>query len=203
MLLYQYPPKSDKRTKQLLEFHAAGERKKLKKEAFKNIVIALSVILLTFFIDNIAVKIFTLAVSAFFVFLAYVICTSAKQYNNNNDWTRIYDDKIEHSQNCFASQKVMEFTVKYSDIESTHQDWLGRLIINLKEDHTVKAAVKKRDTIKALKIKKNCISLSFNNTQPKLYLIKEMSEKIKYPKKEYISYKDYEDDWDDFDKKKD
>ena len=57
MLLYEYPPKVDKRTAQLLEFSAAGERKKVRKNATKSIVIGLIIVLIGVLIDNIPVKI--------------------------------------------------------------------------------------------------------------------------------------------------
>lgn len=190
MLLYEYPPKVDKRTAQLLEFSASGERKKIRKNALKSVILGLLIAVIALFVDNLVVKIIVLLISAFNFFTSYLLYKSASQINDKNNWTRIYDDHIEHSQSGVVIGKTFEITVYYDDILRSYQNSMGELVFELnKTDNTVYRMISKKKTDDLI-VKDYKLSLYFVNSKPKLYLIDNLYEKIKYPKKNYIPYED-------------
>lgn len=194
MLLYEYPPKVDKRTAQLLEFSAVGERKKVRKNALKSIVIGLIIVLIGIFIDNIPVKILILFIGAYNLFAAYLLYKSASQINDNNNWTKIYDDHIEHSQSGVVVGKTFEMTFYYDDILRTTQNSMGELVFEFTNTDKVTYRIISKKGSDDLIVKDNKLSLYFLNSKPKLYLIENFYEKIKYPKKNYLPYEDDEDE---------
>lgn len=194
MLLYEYPPKNDKRTAQLLEFHACAERKKIRKNALKSLILSVIVAAVALFIPEIAVKIVVLLVAAVGLVSAYLVYFSSKQINSKNDWTKIYDDRIEHSQTAVASNRVTHFCINYEDIKSSRQNIIGELVLKLKEDNNVRVTVSDGKTVKEKAVRDNCVTLYFSNSKPKLYLINNLYEKIGYPKKDYVAIEDDDED---------
>lgn len=194
MLIYQYPPKVDKMTKQMQEFNASLERKKYKKDALKNLCLAFILFVISFFVPFIPVKILLIVFGSFYVFLSYLIFHFGKCLNSPNAWTKVYDDRIEHSQVGKITPFVTKSVVYFEDIESSYQNAVGDLCFKLKDDCKSKAEVTKRNATTSQKLKNNEISLSFNDPDPKLYIINEFYEIIKYPKKNYREIVDDEDE---------
>lgn len=196
MLLYEYPPKQDKRTSSIIEFNASMERKKIRKNAVKNVVIGVAIAALSFAVPNIPVRIFVLTLAGFELFIAYFLYRSTLSINSKNNCSRIYDDHIEHRQTGVMSGRITEFNVCYEDIESSAQNAVGDLVIKLNENNSAEMKRVKGGKIEALPIKNNCVVLVFNNSEPKYYLINNLYEKIRYPKKEYLPYVDDEEEED-------
>lgn len=194
MLLYEYPPEQDKRTSSIIEFNASMERKKIRKNAIKNVVIGVAVAALSFAVPNIPIRIFVLALSGFELFIAYFLYRSTLSINSKNDRTKIYDDHIEHRQTGVMSGRITEFNICYEDIESSAQNAVGDLVIKLKEKNNAEVKRVKGDKTEALPLKNNCALLVFNSSEPKYYMINNLYEKIKYPKKEYLPYVDDEEE---------
>ena len=193
MLLYEYPPKIDKRTAQLVEFSAANESKKIKKNATKSLIIGIFIVMIALFIPQTVVKIFILLIAGFNIFTAYLLYKSAEQINDKNNWTRIYDDHIEHSQTSVVSGKATEISFYYDDVEKTSQNLLGEMVFNLKNTENTKVFVKTKKGTKEAPVKNNTVSLYFVNSKPKIFLIDNLYEKINYPKKNYLVIEDDED----------
>ena len=194
MLLFQYPPKIDKRTAQLVEFNASKERKKIRKNAVKSVAVGLVILALSFFVSNIAVKFFVFLVAGFNMFTAYLLYKSADQINDKNNWTRIYDDHIEHSQTGVVTGKITEITFYYDDVEKTSQNALGEMVFTFKNTERIKVLVKTKKENREVAVKNNGFSLYFVNSKPKLFLIENLYDKINYPKKNYIVIQDDEDE---------
>lgn len=194
MLIYQFPPRVDKTTKQLEEFNASVQRKKIRKDGFKNLVLGLILFAISFFVPFVPVKILLYVLTAFYFFLAYMVFHYAKWINTSDSWTKVYDDRIEHSQIGALTSRVIVSTVYFEDIVSSSQNMIGELCIKLKENHKSKLSQTKNGQTTPIEIKDNVISMFFDNPKPKLYLINEMYDRIKYPKKEYNVIEDDEDD---------
>lgn len=193
-LLYQYPPKIDRKTAQLRKFNDSLERKKYNKNAVKNVAVALIMGIIAFFIPTAAVKIFVFLLSAMSFFSAYLLYKCGESINSPDNWTKIYEDRIEHSQINVISNKITQFCIKFDDIENSRQNAIGELVFVLKDGHgaTVTSISKGRETNQ--KIKNNSVSISFINSKPKMYLINNMYSQIKYPKKNYNIIEDDEDE---------
>ncbi len=194
MLLYEYPPKVDKRTAQLVEFSAARERKKVKKNAAKSAVLGVLIAIIAFIVDVIWVKIFILLIAAFNLFTAYLLYKSSTQINDKNNWTKIYDDHIEHSQSGVVIGKTFEMIIFYDDVLRTTQNSMGELVFELKTtDRATYRMISKKGSNDVV-IKNNSLSFYFINSKLKLFLIDNLYDKIKYPKKDYIPYEDDDDE---------
>ena len=196
MLLYEYPPKCDKLTEQLVEFNASNERKKIRRNALKNVLLALVIFVISFFIENAVVRIFVVLLSLLSLGSAYVIYLSSDQLNDKRSKTKIYDDRIEHSQTGVFLNRITEFVVPFDDVESSAQNIMGDMVFRLKNGHNVSVKVVSKGKERGGKIKDNCVTLLFANTKPKLFLIDNLHERINYPKKNYLPLEDDdEDDW--------
>lgn len=194
MLIYQYPPKVDRTTRQMQEFNASLERKKYKKDALKNLCLAFILVVISFFVPFVPVKILLIVFTVFYVFLSYLIFHYGMFINSSKIWTKVYDDRIENSQLSALMPWFKVSVVYFEDIESSYQNVVGDLCFKLKDGYKSKVEVSKKNTIISQEIKNNELSLHFSDTQPKLFIINEFYEKIKYPKKEYREIVDEDED---------
>lgn len=190
MLVYQYPPKVDKTTMQMREFNASLERKKFKKDSLKNIVLGLVLFAISFFVPFVPVKILLCVFALFYIFLGYLIYNYANYINSPDMWTRVYDDRIEHSQVSTLTRRVYTTTVYFDDVESSHQTFMGELCFKLCDKPKSHCEIVKNGASAKKNIKNNEIALFFDDTEPKLFIINELYEKIKYPKKDYLEIVD-------------
>lgn len=168
MLLYKFPKKLSAQE----QIEQAGERmrvnKKLRKLKIQNVILIAAAILLVWRVPVIWLKVLT----AFFLLACFavnsLILMSVKRQEDSGAYTKIYDDRIEHKQaNLFnlKKSKYKEITVYYKDIVASAQDVFGNLQFKLRNGEI--------------------ISLYFCDTNTKLFLIDNLHEKIKYPKREF------------------
>ncbi len=194
MLVYQYPPKIDRTTMQMQEFNASLERKKYKKDSLKTVFLGLLLFAISFFVPFVPVKILLYVFCLFHVFMGILVYNYAKNINSKDNFTKIYDDRIEHSQKSPVTMRVKKFTVFFDDVEKSCQNVVGELCITLKSEHKSVCQVVTKDGVSEINIKNNQISLCFPDPEPKLYIINEFYEKIHYPKKVYREIIDDEED---------
>lgn len=175
-LLYEYPEVVSK-AKQI---SAAKEReqdmKKIKKMLFNSTVLCAVLLLVCVLCEFVWLKI-ALCVFAVLIFSAsLVFAASLKAATDPDVYVKIYDDHIESYQPSAFGAKKHSVNLNYSDIAESRQTVTGSMSFLLK-DGTSK-------------------SIYFVNTAAKLFLINELHESIKYPKKNYIEYKNTEsDEW--------
>lgn len=168
MLLYKFPKKLSASE----QIEQASEQmkinKKIKKLKIQNVILIAAAILLVWRVPIIWLKILT----AFFLLACFavnsLILMSVKRQEDSGAYTKIYDDRIEHKQaNLFnlKKSKYKEITVFYKDIIASVQDVFGNLQFKLQNGEIV--------------------SLYFCDANTKLFLINNLHEKIKYPKREF------------------
>ena len=168
MLLYKFPKKLS--ASEQIEY--AGERmrinKKIRKLKIQNVILLAVIFILLWRVPVIWLKLFNTFILLIYIAFNSLILMSLKRQADSGAYTKIFDDRIEHKQaNLFNLKKTnyREVTVFYDDIESSSQNAFGNLQLKL--------------------ISGEIVSLYFCDTDAKLYLINNLYEKIKYPKKEY------------------
>ncbi len=168
MLLYIFPKKLSASE----QIEQAGERinvnKKIRKLRIQNIILLAVICILLWRVPLIWLKLLTAFILVICLAFNSLIIMSVKRQEDSGAYTKIYDDHIEHKQaRLFNLKKTSykEVTVFYKDIQSTSQDAFGNLQFKLKSGEIV--------------------SLYFCDTDAKLYLINNLYNEIKYPKKEY------------------
>lgn len=168
MLLYKFPKKLSAQEQLERTTEQMKVNKKIKKLKIQNVILLAAAILLVWKVPVIWLKVLT----AFFVIICIavnsLIIFSVKRQDDSGAYTEIYDDRIEHKQaNLFnlKKSKYKEIVVFYKDIKASAQDIFGNLQFKLQNGEIV--------------------SLYFCDTNTKLFLINNLYEKIKYPKREF------------------
>lgn len=193
MLIYEYPPKLSRTERQAKALHDLEEHKKMRRNMYKNFILAAVIAVLAFSSKLVILKI-VLAVIAFLnaavgalVYSFYALSRDEKVY------TRIYNDHIEHSQRKLMGREYLHIKLYYSEVEKSFQTPKGRLVCKL-------GKLKNSSFYKTDKMGNESpyspedeISLSFSDTKAKLVLVNELYEKINYPHKEYNDLSDDDD----------
>lgn len=183
MLINQFPAPLSTHEKRINSLSRKNEMKKIKSSALKNCLVSLVILILSSQIDILWIKIIVIIIGLNALFMAFLLYKLTSQKYDDNFYTKIYDDKIIHSQvSIFKSNKKV-YTINYEDIEKSNQNIIGYLEIYLKENHSSFVEEIKSKGIKLnKKIETNKIVFVFQNQDGKYYLIKNMAEKINYSK---------------------
>lgn len=197
MLLYEYPPKLNRTERQQKAAHDLAEHKKMHKTLYRGLILGCVICVLAFAVPNVIIRILLLIIGAGNIAVAYLLYRFSAMSRDTECYTRIYDDHLEHRQGSLLSKKYFSVVLRYEDIVRSEQTPQGDMVFYLKDG----AVVESEDAGKRQldELKEHFITLSFQDTKSKLYLINELHEKIKYPKKEYnvIEDDETEDDlWD-------
>ena len=197
MLLYEYPPKLNRVQRQQKALHDLAEHKKMRKGLYRNLLIGCGIGVIAVFVPVAVVKILLWVIAAGNIAVALLLYRFSAMSRDTECYTRIYDDHIEHKQGSVISGKYMTAVLKYSDVERSEQDPRGNVVFYLGEGASPETEGGSGRLRKELA--EGRLRLSFQDTKAKLFLINELHEQIKYPKKEYkvIEDEDDEDDlWD-------
>lgn len=197
MLLYEYPPKLNRQQRQLKAASDLAEHKKMRKGLYRNLLIGCVIGVIAFFVPVVIVRILLILIAAGNMAVAFLLYRYSAMSRDTECFTRIYADRIEHKQGSLLTKKYMTVTLDYSDIERSEQDPRGKLVFTLKSDASPKLEGMTKRTSKELEQHK--LTLYFQDTGAKLFLINELHEKIHYPKKNYNVIEDEEDEddlWD-------
>ncbi|MBQ9375135.1 MAG: hypothetical protein IJU04_02195 [Ruminococcus sp.] len=198
MLLYEYPPKLDVYGKQQKAVHDLSEHKKMRKNMYKNLILAAVIFAIGFFANILIIKIVLWLIAVGNALTALLLYNVSALSRDTKLYTKIYDDRLEHCQGYALSKKHTYIVLYYSDIVKSYQNNHGDLIVTLKDGYQSTAVTEsKNGNVDA--IQDNTIKLKFQDTKAKLYLIENLYEQIKYPHKEYNVIEDDEDEddlWD-------
>lgn len=194
MLLYSYPKKLDRREQLLKAANDLAEHKKMQRNMYKNILLAAVIILIGFFAPVIIVKVILWIIGAGNLVTALLLYQVYALSRSTDHYTNIYDDHIEHRQVSMVRKIQTTVSVDYSDIEKSFQDKGGRLILCLKDGAAPNVEFSKPYKAYQRELESGRLPLTFQDTRTKLYLIDELSDKIKYPKKEYNVIEDDDED---------
>ncbi|MBQ7186092.1 MAG: hypothetical protein IJR91_00515 [Ruminococcus sp.] len=197
MLLYEYPPKLNRIQRQQKAVNDLAEHRKMRKGLYRNLIIGCVIGVVGIFVPVMIVRILLWLIAAANIAVALLLYRFSALSRDTECFTRIYDDHIEHKQGSLLSKKYLTVTLMYSDIERSEQTPQGAVVFYLKEDA---APSLKGDAAKAeAELSRHRLTLSFQDTKAKLYLINELHDRIKYPKKNYNVIEDEEDEddlWD-------
>lgn len=199
MLLYEYPPKLDRHGKQLKAAHDIQEHKKMQKNMYRNLLLGGIIIILGCAVPVMIIKILVLLIGVGNMATAYLLYKYSAMSRDTKCYTRIYEDRLEHCQGSLITGNHTEITLLYDDIDRSYQDPSGKLVVCLKDGNSVKLVSEKKNKRAEKELKENKVTLDFQDTKAKLFLIDKLYDKIKYPKKNYnvIEDEDDEDDkWD-------
>ena len=197
MLLYEYPPKLNRIQRQQKAVNDLAEHRKMRKGLYRNLIIGCVIGVVGIFVPVMIVRILLWLIAAANIAVALLLYRFSAMSRDTECFTRIYDDHIEHKQGSLLSKKYLTVTLMYSDIERSEQTPQGAVVFYLTEGA---APALKGDTAKAeAELSQHRLTLSFQDTKAKLYLVNELYDKIKYPKKNYNVIEDEEDEddlWD-------
>lgn len=200
MLLYEFPPKLDRKSRQLKAMHDLQEHKKMQKNMYKNLVLAAVIIAISFLVSVVLIKILLILIGVGNAAVALLLYQYTALSRDTKCYTKIFDDKIEHKQNSMISKKYTIAEIFYDDIEKSYQTNSGRLVFCLKKDFKSSFSIEEKGKIIKFIPQNNSFEMKFQDTKAKLFLIDNLYEKIKYPKKNYKVIDDEEDEDDKWDK---
>lgn len=199
MILYEYPPRLDRQGKQLKIVRDLEEHKKMQKNMYKNLILAAIIITIGFFAQFTLIKIVLWLIGIGNALTALLLYNVSALSRDSKLYTRIYEDRLEHCQGSVISKKHTYIEFFYDDAVKSYQNPQGNLIVELKDGY--KSSVYSEDKNGKTKISpdKNQLKIKFQDTKAKLYLIDNLYEQIKYPRKEYNVIEDEEDEDDKWD----
>lgn len=199
MLLYEYPPKLDRHGRQLKAVHDIEERKKMQRNMYKNLTLGLIIVFIGILIPAAVFKVIVMFIGAANIVTAYLLYRFSALSRDTECYTRIYEDRIEHCQGSLLTGNHTKMIIYYDDVVKSYQNPFGKLIVHLKGGYVSEINSDKRNKSLDEDLQNNQITMFFQDTKAKLYLIENLYEQIKYPKKEYNIIEDEEDEddlWD-------
>ena len=199
MLLYEFPKELDHQHKHLKAIHDLEEHQKMKKNMYKNLILAAIIITVGFFASVLIIKIVLWLIGLGNAITALLLYNVSSLSRDSKIYTKIYENHLEHCQGYALSKKHTYIIFYYDDALESYQNNKGDLVVKLKDGY--KTEIYSDDKNGKVKItpKDNLLTLKFQDTEAKLYLINNLYEKIKYPHKEYNIIEDEEDEddlWD-------
>lgn len=198
MLLFSYPPPMTVNEKRIFKFNAKINNTKYKKALRKNLIISIIIISISFLSDSLLGKLLLIGVAIFNSLLALFVYKQGCIDISSNSFTKIYDDKIVHSEPFKFFNRYKKFVIEYDTIISSMQDLTGNFVFLINKDCYDIDIVKNNSKLKTKHIKNNKISVRFYSSDTKLYIINNLSDKVKYKAKGYkgADYSDKDkDDW--------
>jgi hypothetical protein len=180
--------------KQAKAMHDLQEHKKMKSNMYRNIILAAVIFVLSFLVEVVLVKILLILIAFGNAVVALLLYNFFAFSRDTQVYTKIYEDRFEHSQPVGFSGDFLHSTVYFDDVEKSCQNNHGRLIIALKSER--RSTFVRRDKKGAQSEfvpNDDTVSLYFPDTQSKLKLINEFYEQLKYPHKEYNVIDDSDD----------
>ncbi len=195
--VYEYPPKLSRTERQAKAAHDLSEHRKMRGNMYKNLTLGAVIIAIGIFLVPAAlIKILLILLGscncavAFLIYWFYALSRDADVY------TRIYDDRIEHSQRHGLSKSYLHIILYFDEINKSYQTNRGRLVCELKKlEKSAFRLANENGEEREWTPEDNKVALSFQDTKGKLVLINDFYEKIGYPHKEYNDIDDEEDDY--------
>lgn len=197
MLLYEYPPKLNRQQRQQKAANDLAEHKKMQKALVRNLIIGCVIGVIAFFVRVMIIRILLLLIAVGNIAVALLLYRFSAMSRDTECYTRIYDDRLEHRQGSLLAKKYFSVVLFYKDIEGSEQDPRGNMVFRLTDSAApeIQGAGKRQMS----ELGQHFITLTFQDTKAKLYLIDNLWEQIKYPKKDYKVIEDEEDEddlWD-------
>ncbi len=181
MLIAQFPGEFSTHERRLISLARTNEMKKIKTASAKNVIISAVIFILSAKIEILWIKLIVIFIGISSLCTAFMLYKlTAEKYDSRN-YTKIFDDKIIHSQVSLISSNQEIYTVYFSDIEKSAQNTIGYFEITIIIDGNSEAEVLNKKG-KRLSVGKcsGKIVLKFSVQDGKYYLINNLSDEIKY-----------------------
>ncbi len=197
MLVYEYPPKISRASRQAKAASDLAQHRKIRRNMLKNMLLAAVIIGISFFVGNILVRVLLIVIGIANAAVGALLYWYNMLSFDTKVYSRIFDDHIEHSQRVGFSKRYLHVDIKYSDIEKSEQDNRGNLVLYLKASHSAKLFTtdENGDDRQDLALQDNSVTLKFTDTKAKLTLVNDLYSQIGYPHKEYNVIDDDDDDY--------
>ncbi|MBR1863860.1 MAG: hypothetical protein IJ806_07235 [Ruminococcus sp.] len=193
--LYEFPPKLSRAEKQAKAVNDIAEHTKMRRQMYKNMVLAALIFALSFLVPAAPVKILLMLISVGNFAVGALLYRYYSLSRDTELYTRIYEDRLEHCQNNSLSGRKLSCVIYFDEIEKSWQDNRGRLNIAFSSQERSRFTLSTRkDGARPYELKGAAAVLRFADTASKLRLINDYWEKIKYPKKNYKEITD-DDSW--------
>lgn len=194
MLMYTYPPKLDKREQALKAARDIEEHKKMQRNMYKNITLALVITAMGFIVPLVIFKVILWLIGAGNLITAVLLYNVYAISRSDECYTRIFDDHLEHCQISLIRKIKTEIVLEYKDIERSQQDSRGRLIVYLKDGAKPDVNFSKNYKYMQSELDEGRLVIDFQDSKTKLFLLENLHEQIKYPKKNYNVIEDDDED---------
>ena len=171
----------------------------MKKNMYKNLILAALIITVGFFASVLIIKIVLWLIGIGNAVTGILLYKVSSLSRDSKIYTKIYDDHLEHCQGYTLSKKHLYITFYYDDAVESFQSNKGDLIIKLKDGYRTEIFSDDKKGKIEIQPKDNLLTLKFQDTEAKLFLINNLYKEIKYPHKEYNIIEDEEDEddlWD-------
>lgn len=184
MFIAQYPEERSTHERRLNSMARSNEMKKIKSSSAKSIIISAVIFVLSAEIEILWIKLIVIIIGLSSLFTAFMLYRlTAEKYDARN-YTKIFDDKIIHSQTTLITSKQEIYTIFFSDIEKSAQNSIGYLEMTISSDGKSEAEIlsKKGKRLSFGECEEKII-LKFSVQDGKYYLIKNLSDEIKYARR--------------------
>ena len=199
MLLYEYPHHMDRQARQVKAINDLNEHKKMQKNVYKNLLLGALIIVIGFLASITVIKVVLWLIGVGNIITALLLYNVSSLSKDPKAYTKIYDDKLEHCQAGILFKKHTYITLYYDDAIRSYQNNRGELIVELKDNYRSEVYIEDKNGKHKISPENNQLTIRFQDTQAKLYLINNLYEKINYPHKEYNIIEDEEDEDDKWD----
>ncbi|MGN1114689.1 MAG: hypothetical protein ACI4RC_06165 [Oscillospiraceae bacterium] len=196
MLLHQYPNIESYQERQQKALNDLVQNKKIKKNMYRNLILAVIIGAIGFLVPVTIIKVVLWIIAAGNAVMAILLYKYSMLSFDPKLYTKIYDDHLEHCQGYTLSSSHDYIKFYYEDAVESFQTNQGNLVIKLREGYKSEIYTEHKCKKKQAVLKNNLLTLRFQETESKLFLINNLYEKIKYPHKEYNVIED-PDDWED------
>lgn len=197
MLVYEYPPKLSHGAKQAKAIRDLEQHARIRRNMIRNLLLAAVLIVIACFVGVIIIKLLLIMIGAANAAVGMLLYWYGMLSFDENVYSRIYDDHLEHSQTIGLSKRYLHINIAYKDIRSSEQDSRGNLIVRLNENNgavlftTDENGQDKQDFY----VQGDALTLKFVDTKAKLTLVNDLYEQINYPHKQYNVIDDDDDDY--------
>lgn len=173
MLLYEYPGKNDMLRRRRNLAADLSKKKKLRRSCLITLIAAAVIFAIGLTAEGLAAKIGICSLSIVTIALNVGVTSLALSGFDveNKEKTSVTDVGFTH-ETLSLTGKRLKFDIRFCDVSRTRQNMWGDLVIDLKSGG--------QETV------------PFRVTETKLFLIKNLSEKLCYPKKNYLEIEDDE-----------
>ncbi|MBR1764561.1 MAG: hypothetical protein IJ746_04125 [Ruminococcus sp.] len=199
MLLYEYPPKLSRRDRQLKAASDLAEHKKMQKGLYKSLVLGAVILVIAVIVKPLLLRVVFALIGGGNIAVALLLYRYSALSRSTECYTRIYDDHLEHRQGSVLTGRYFSCALRYEDIEKSEQTPQGDMTFYFKDGTDTSAVITEPSPRRARELGQGSLTLHFQDTKSKLYLIENLHEQIHYPKKSYNVIEDEEDEddlWD-------